>query len=258
MSRPPAETLSRRGALALLGASGLSLTASLTGCRGQEVAHEGGPASSTPSPSRTPREALARLRDGNARFAAGRPAHPRQDGPARSAVAEHQHPWAIVHGCVDSRVAPELLFDQGIGDLFTTRAAGAVLDDTTVGSMEFAVSLPYAVPLVVVLGHTGCGAVAATLDALAANPAHPSAPGEIGDIVARIAPVARRATAAGGVADPADEAARIDAVVRAHTRAVARSLVRRSAIIREAVDTGRTRVVAATYDLHTGAVGWES
>lgn len=253
--------LSRRGALALLGSSGLALAGSLAGCREQEAARVGTPAGS-PAPGtpeagaatapHSPRSALARLREGNARFAGGHAAHPRQDAAARSKVSEHQHPWAIVHGCVDSRVAPELLFDQGIGDLFTTRAAGAVLDDTTVGSIEFAVSQPYAVPLVVVLGHSGCGAIAATLGALDKDPEHPHAPGEIGDIVAEIAPVAKRVPVGAH-----DEAAHLDAVVRAHTTAVGHRLVRRSAIIRTAVAEGRTRVVPAVYDLHSGAVTWE-
>jgi carbonic anhydrase len=165
-------------------------------------------------------------------------------------VAEHQHPWALLHGCVDSRVAPELVFDQGVGDVFTTRNAGAILDDTIVGSMEFALSAPYEVPLVVILGHTGCGAVTATIEALVAAPRRPTAPGEVQDIVDEIAPVARR------VRPSADPAGRVDAVVRANTRAVAAALVQRSTIVREAVEAGRTRVVPAVYDLSTGRVDW--
>jgi carbonic anhydrase len=197
-----------------------------------------------------PAEALARLEAGNARFAAGAPTHPHQDVDAREAVAEHQHPWALVHGCVDSRVAPELVFDQGVGDVFTTRTAGAVLDDTIVGSIEFALGAPYEVPLVVVLGHTRCGAVTATVEALTVNPDRPSAPGQVQAIVDQIAPVARR------VRTPADPAAHVDAVVRANTRSVARGLVRSSRIVRDAVAAGRTRVVPAVYDLDTGRIGW--
>ena len=85
---------------------------------------------------------MARLEAGNARFATGQAMHPNQGVQARDAVAEYQHPWALVHGCIDSRVVPELAFDQGIGDVFTSRTGAAVLDDTIVGSMEFAVSGP--------------------------------------------------------------------------------------------------------------------
>jgi len=117
--------------------------------------------------------------------------------------------------------------------------------------MEFAVGSPYAVPVIVIMGHTGCGAVTATVEALTASPSRPSVPGEVLDIVREIAPVARR------VPGDDDQTAYVDAVVRANTVAVADALVRRSAIIRKAVDHGRTRVVPAVYDLGTGRVDWE-
>lgn len=246
--------LSRRGLISL---GGLVAVPSVTGCQDGTSAgkpttgHNSAGSTAASSTSASPAEVLERLRVGNDRFRGDRAEHPRQDADARARVAEHQHPWALVHGCVDSRVAPELVFDQGVGDLFTTRTAGAVLDDTIVGSMEFAVGSPYAVPVLVILGHTGCGAVTATVDALAASPSHPSAPGEVLDIVREIAPAAR------GVAPDDDKAAYVDAVVRAHTVSVAEALVRRSAIIREAVDAGRTRVVPAVYDLGTGRVDWK-
>jgi len=243
--------LSRRG---LVGLGGLVALPSIAACQDESgpgskpvSGHTAGAAAAPASPA----EALDRLRAGNDRFRTGGATHPRQDADAREAVAEHQHPWALVHGCVDSRVAPELVLDQGVGDLFTTRTAGAVLDDTLVGSIEYAVGSPYAVPVIVIMGHTGCGAVTATVEALAASPSRPSAPGEVHDIVREIAPVARR------VASDDDEAAYVDAVVRANTVAVADALVRRSAIIRKAVDQGRTRVVPAVYDLGTGRVDWE-
>ncbi len=255
--RPDGLVLTRRH---LLGLGGLLAASTLTGCT--DSSDGGGGAAQSPgttaaepgaaeaAPPTTPAEATARLEAGNSRFAAGNATHPRQDVDARESVAEHQHPWALVHGCVDSRVSPELVFDQGVGDVFTTRTAGAILDDTIVGSMEFALGAPYHVPLVVVLGHTGCGAVTATIEALAGAPDEPTAPGEVQDIVDEIAPVARR------VRVPADSAAHVDAVVRANTRAVARALVERSAIVRQAVDAGRTRVVPALYHLGTGRVDW--
>lgn len=238
---PATGTASRRSLLA--GAGALAALTGLAAC-----APAAAPAG-VQAPS-TPEEALDLLKAGNERFAAGDAKHPNQGSEARTGVADHQAPWALVHGCVDSRVAPELVFDQGIGDVFTTRTAGAVLDDTIVGSMEFAVGSPYEVPVLVILGHTGCGAVTATVKAVAADPDDPQAPGEVADIVDEIAPLVR-------AADPvADRAAFIDDVVRANTLAVAEALVERSQIIRDAVDAGRTRVVAAVYDLETGLVDW--
>ncbi|WP_281285139.1 carbonic anhydrase [Glutamicibacter uratoxydans] len=177
--------------------------------------------------------------------------HPHQGESIRKEVAGHQAPWALVHGCVDSRVAPEVVFDQGIGDLFVTRTAGAVLDDTIVGSMEFAVSAPYAVPVLVILGHTSCGAVTGTVKGLKKNPKDPSLPAEMNDFAQEIAPIARKVPVEG------TEAEHINAVVRANTVAVAQGLVKRSAIIRKAVDEGTTKVVAAVYNLETGAIDWE-
>ncbi|RJS47271.1 carbonic anhydrase [Nocardioides cavernaquae] len=237
----------------LLAAGGLAAGASLVGCRstGDSTPTAAHPAaaghSSTPA---SPSEAQRRLTEGNSRFASGDAMHPHQSTRARDDVAGHQAPWALIHGCVDSRVSPELVFDQGIGDVFATRTAGAVLDDTIVGSMEFAASAPYAVPLIVILGHTGCGAVTATVEAMETSPGHPEAPGEVSDILGEIAPVARR------VARKGDQAAYIDEVVRANTIAVSRDLVRRSKIIRAAVAAGRTRVIPAVYDLASGRVDW--
>lgn len=254
--RPDGATLSRRS---LLGLGGLVAVSSLTACQSDQASGGHSSAGSSVTPRTTtepatglsPAAALDRLKAGNDRFASGRATHPNQGAEAREAVAEHQHPWALVHGCVDSRVAPELVFDQGVGDVFTTRTAAAVLDDTIVGSMEFALSSPYEVPLIVILGHTGCGAVTATVDALEADPARPTAPGEVLDILNEIVPVARR------VQPNADKAAYVDNVVRANTVTVAEALVRRSKIVRGAVDAGRTRVVPAVYDLETGRVDWQ-
>lgn len=178
----------------------------------------------------------------------GRCQHPNQDSHRRDKQAEHQSPFALVHGCVDSRVTPEMLFDQGIGDLFVTRTAGAVLDDTLVGSMEFAVSAPYSVPLLVVLGHTACGAVTGTLKAMEANPEDPALPGEMDDFAERIAPVARNQKVSGSGSEAVDQ------VVKANALAVARQLVERSAIISKAVEEKRTRIVPALYDLESGEV----
>lgn len=246
--------LSRRR-LAWLG--GLVALSSLPGCDGgsaldpEAFRKRPGSSGTAISERSSSADALERLQTGNVRFAAGQATHPRQGVAARQATAEHQQPWALIHGCVDSRVVPELTFDLGIGEVFTTRTAGAVLDDTIVGSMEFALGEPYGVGLIVVLGHTGCGAVTATVDALKAAPSHPSAPGEVADIVHEIVPVARR------VRPVADREAFVDEVVRVNTVAVCDAVVRRSTIIRDAVEAGLVRVVPAVYDLATGRVGWQ-
>lgn len=125
-----------------------------------------------------------------------------------------------------------------------------MLDDTLVGSMEFAVSSPYSVPLLVVLGHTACGAVTGTLKAMEKDAGNPHLPGEMEDFAAQIAPVARTA----GVEGSGSEA--VDTVVQANARAVVEQLLERSAIIRKAVEEQRTRVVPAVYDLETGEVSW--
>lgn len=249
--------VSRRRALGIAGLTGLTAALALSGCQSPASTAEGGsPPSATPVPEvprpKTPAEALARLKEGNTRYVTGAAIHPKQDAEARHEVAEHQEPWALVHGCVDSRVAPELLFDQGIGDMFTTRTAGAVLDDTIVGSMEFGVGSPYEVPILVILGHTACGAVTATVNAMEADREHPEAPGEVVSIVDEIAPVARE------IEPLDDKAAYIDEVVHANTRAVVDALLERSKIIRDAVDAGRTKVVPAVYDLDSGEVTWLS
>ena len=249
--------VSRRRALGIVGLGGLAAALALSGCQSQQsTAGAASPSSGTPSPAavrpKTPAEALAKLKAGNARFVAGDVVHPNQNADARHAVDEHQEPWALVHGCIDSRESPEILFDQGLGDMFVTRTAGAVLDDTIVGSMEFGISSPYEVPILVILGHTRCGAVGATVDAVAANRENPAAPGEIIDIVNEIAPVVRRTK-------PLDDKdAYIDEVVRANTISVVDALLERSKIIRDAVDAGRTKVVPAVYDLKTGQVTWLS
>ena len=142
--------LSRRSLLALG-------TAAATGV----AVGAGATVSATPE-SHEPTDPWQRLLAGNRRFAAGRPRHPHQDPAYRESLVEAQHPIACVLGCADSRVPAELLFDQGLGDLFTVRAVGEVLDDAVVGSIEYAVEHLHA-PLVVVLGHSGCGAVKAAI-----------------------------------------------------------------------------------------------
>ena len=116
-------------------------------------------------PNTSPVTAWKALKEGNERFVAGQPEHPSQSIEHRASLAEGQRPTAVVFGCADSRVAAEIIFDQGLGDMFVVRTAGHVIDSAVLGSIEYAVAV-LNVPLIVVLGHDSCGAVKATLAAL--------------------------------------------------------------------------------------------
>ncbi len=195
------------------------------------------PASAAPL---TPADPWQRLLIGNKRFASGRPRHPHQDPAHRKSLVDAQHPIACVLGCADSRVPAEILFDQGLGDLFTVRAVGEVLDDAVVGSIEYAVEHLH-VPLVVVLGHSGCGAVKAAIDLVRGTS---EVTGSV-DTVARAIEATVRAT-------PPDQdgTAFLAACVRNQTTRVAGELTRRS----HAVAAARPRIVTAVYDLRSGLV----
>src|SRR6476661_4881403 len=135
-------------------------------------------------PNTSPVTAWKALKEGNERFVAGTPAHPSQSIADRARLANGQKPTAVVFGCADSRVAAEIIFDQGLGDMFVVRTAGHVIDSAVLGSVEYAVSV-LNVPLIAVLGHDSCGAVKATLEALDTG-VMPG--GYVRDIVERITP----------------------------------------------------------------------
>jgi len=186
-------------------------------------------------------EALSRLTAGNRRFRDGAATHPHQSASWRHEVAAGQHPFAVVLGCADSRVPPEVVFDQGVGDLFDVRVAGNVLDDLVLGSIEFAVG-GFAPPLLVVLGHERCGAVTATIGAIESGEAPPA---HLGAIVDRLRPVVEPFLDA---PDP------VDAGVVANVAAVAAQLVADSEVVAAAVAAGDLRIVGARYDLGSGRV----
>jgi carbonic anhydrase len=195
----------------------------------------------------TPGAAVAswrKLADGNARFVADRQIHPHQQLAWRQTLINGQRPFACVLGCADSRVSPELVFDHGLGDLFTVRAVGEVLDDAVVGSIEYAVEHLH-VPLVVVLGHANCGAVRAAIDLVRGN----------STITGAINTVARaiEATVRSTPANP-DDAAFLSACVHSQAKRVAAELVQRSTAIREHVERRRVVISAAAYDLRSGQV----
>ncbi|MGW4940979.1 carbonic anhydrase [Actinoplanes sp. NPDC004185] len=196
----------------------------------------------TAEPAVTPAAALARLLAGNRRFVSGHARHPHQTLADLHEVAAGQHPFAITIGCADSRVSPEFLFDQGLGDLFDNRVAGNIVDDLLLGSIEFAVE-EFGSPLVVVLGHERCGAVTATIDAIESGAA---APGHIGTIVDALRPIVEPE-----LGRPGDV---VDNAVRANVRAQAAQLTARSELLAEHVRAGELRIVGARYDLDSGRV----
>ena len=188
----------------------------------------------------TPAQAWAELSQGNQRFVQGTREHPNQDVEARTSLTEGQVPRAVFFGCADSRVAAEIIFDQGLGDLFVVRTAGHVVGTSVLGSLEFGVAA-LGIPLIVVLGHDSCGAVAATLDAMDSGDM-PS--GFLRDVVERIMPSVLSARKHG--------AATADEVEAEHVRHTARLLANRSAHIGEHVRGGSLGIVGATYDLGQG------
>jgi carbonic anhydrase len=224
----------------LLGSAAAALTPSLVaGTAGAATA-----ATATPAAARRggrPDRVLAKLLDGNRRVVAGKGTHPHQDLDRLHELAEAQHPHSVVIGCADSRVAPELLFDQGIGDVFDNRVAGNIVDDLLLGSTEFAVE-EFGCAVVMVLGHERCGAVSATVEALESDG---TAPGHIGTIVEALRPV---------VTPYLDSSDPVERGVRANVRHQVAELTRRSPLLAQHVARGELKVVGARYDLDTGRV----
>jgi len=198
------------------------------------------PASAARADASASTTALADLLAGNRRFVDGRPRYG-HDVAAAAATSAGQQPRAFVIGCIDSRVPLEAIFDQTFGSVCVGRTGGQVLDQALVGSVEFAVET-LGVPLVMVLGHERCGAVAATVEALRAG--H-RPPGGLGYLVDEIAPAVRAA----GLHAP-------DAYGRALRLHVAATVTRLAGndVVAAAVDAGRLAVVGAIYDLDTGRV----
>jgi len=191
----------------------------------------------------TPAEALERLRAGNARFVADPEACTTDLAGRRRAVAASQAPWATVIACADSRVPPELLFGGlGLGELFVARNAGNLVDTATMGTVEYGAEVLGA-PLLVVLGHEKCGAVAAACEVVTKNAKFP---GSIGPMVRPIVPAA---TAMRG--KPGDF---VDNTVRESARRTAQRLAVASPILSKLVKEGKLKIVAARYDLDDGKV----
>ncbi|MGW6939580.1 carbonic anhydrase [Streptomyces xanthophaeus] len=193
------------------------------------------------APTLTPSEAFELLLAGNQRFTAGTPEHPNQDAARRAETAPAQRPFAVLFGCSDSRLAAEIIFDRGLGDLFVVRTAGHVAGPEVLGSIEYAVSV-LDCPLVVVLGHDTCGAVAATRTALTDGV---MATGYVRDVIERVTPSVLAARAAGLTED--------DDIIAEHIRHTVDLLLDRSRVLADQVTAGQVAVVGLSYRLADGS-----
>jgi carbonic anhydrase len=186
----------------------------------------------------TPRAAIERLEEGNRRFVAN--ATKKRDWSAKvAATASGQFPFAAVLGCMDSRAPSEILFDQGLGDVFGVRVAGNVVNEDELGSLEYAVEV--GAKLIVVLGHTGCGAVKGAIEGV-----------ELGNLTGLLAKI-RPAVAAAGCDDAKDERC-VTRVAEANVRLALGELRAKSPYLDERVRTGAIGLVGALYDVSSGRV----
>lgn len=197
----------------------------------------------------TPTSVWQEMLAGNHRFVAGTPAHPNQNVETRHELAASQSPIATLLGCSDSRLAAEIIFDQGLGDLFVVRNAGQIVSDSVIGSLEYAVSI-LNVPLIVVLAHDACGAVKAAIDGTAIDA--PPLPHHIWKLVAQIIPAARKVFAENGGTTSIDIDPEL--VGAEHLRNTVSNLLQSSELISDAVAEGRLGIVGANYRLAEGTV----
>ena len=223
--------ISRRNLMLRAGAGILAASIAPTLLRAQA-------ANAEPISQITPNDALKKLMEGNLRYVEQKRTFPDQARSRIVEVAQGQHPFATILACSDSRVTPEIIFDQGLGDLFDIRVAGNFLDDVVLGNMEYA-ALELGVPLLVILGHERCGAVKAALDGK-------PVPGHIGTLVAAIKPAVD--TTKNQLGDAWDNA------VRANVKMNVNNLKSASPILAEAVKAGKLKVVGGRYDLDSGKV----
>jgi carbonic anhydrase len=223
----------------------LSAASALLALTGRPARADVAPTSRQQQQAMTPEQALAQLRDGNERFASGKTL-PRNLMAQVRASAAGQYPFAAVLGCIDSRVPPELVFDQGIGDIFSPRIAGNFADTDLIGSLEFATRLAGA-KLIVVLGHTECGAIKGACDNA-----------QLGSLTQTLSNLAPAVYAATGV--PGERSSRNLAFVREVTaqnvRLTVEALTERSGVLRDLVGEQRLQVVGAIYEVATGRVAF--
>ncbi len=196
-------------------------------------------------PGLTADEALSKLMDGNLHFVANRITIRETSTPSiRESLATGQKPFAIILACSDSRVPPEIIFDQGLGEIFVVRVAGNVPDPVILGSIEYAAE-HFNCPLVMVLGHKRCGAVTAAVESQ--GPPH----GNIGAIIKTIAPAVKQAKKDVKGAGKSDL---VESAIDNNIKLVAKSLLKQSPVIRSLVDEGKLKIIGAKYDLDDGKV----
>ena len=199
----------------------------------------------------TPTQAWADMMAGNARFVAGTPQHPHQDVERRAEISAAQTPRAALFGCSDSRLAAEIIFDMGLGDLFVVRNAGQVAGESIMGSLEYAVEV-LKVPLIVVLGHDACGAVRAAIDSFDVD--QPSLPPHIWRTISPIVPAVRAELRAGAAEGITYQNVDPELVGRRHLRQTVTAILQSSELISDAVAEGRLGIVGANYRLAEGTV----
>jgi carbonic anhydrase len=240
----------RRGLLTLAGTT--LVAASLAACGGDE------PTAKTTAAAKiadrndanvlTWKSARKRLEDGNLRFTTGKSAHPDQSSSRRKKLnANGQKPYVSVLSCADSRVPPEVVFDQGLGDLFVVRSAGQVVDNAVLGTLQFGVA-EFATPLIVVLGHSKCGAVKATIEAIEKK--SPASGTDIDGLVAAITPSVQEAEEQG--------ATKTDLLTVSIDNNVERVVAELSEakILAVGVKKRTLKILGAVYDLATGEVSF--
>jgi carbonic anhydrase len=190
------------------------------------------------APAVTADQALSKLMIGNRRYVTNHMQHPHQTRAARQALSKEQHPFATVLSCADSRVPPEIVFDEGLGDLFVVRVAGNISDDAILGSLEYAAEHLH-VPLIVVLGHTRCGAVTAAVQGLSEH-------NHVDALVKAIQPAVAQAAK-----EPGDK---LTNAIRDNVMLVVRQLQSSHPVLAEMQAAGRIKIVGAIYNLETGRV----
>lgn len=196
-------------------------------------------------PGLTADEALRKLMDGNLHFIANKTTIQETSTPSiRQALTTGQKPFAIILSCSDSRVPPEIIFDQGLGEIFVVRVAGNIPDPVILGSIEYAAE-HFNCPLIMVLGHKRCGAVTAAVD----SQGHPH--GNIGAIIKTIAPAVKQARKDVKGASKSDL---VESAIDNNIKLVAKSLTKQSPVIRSLADAGKVKIIGAKYDLDDGKV----
>ena len=188
----------------------------------------------------TPELALQQLMEGNLRYAQGNASHPHQSLEQRAELVSGQHPFAVILGCSDSRIPPELIFDQGLGDIFVIRTAGEVVDNVSLASIEYAVD-HLGVPLVMVLGHDSCGAVTAAVQGGEAE-------GHLGSLMDFIRPAVEQAREAGEGSDL------LNGSIDNNVFNIVEALKSSQPVLSEKVEAGELMILGARYRLDSGLV----